>query len=960
MVGTKAIYMAKDKICGIYKITNTTNGKVYIGQSVDIYNRWRGHRSAASTLSAASHLPLYKAMRKYGKECFDFSIVVECLPEDLDILEQKYIKEYKSDDPDFGYNDSRRTYELPDQQTLLFVADCLKNRALSVGEISELTDISHHVISKINQGSEPYKIASEIYPLRGNEIDIILSMMHEKQCIPDINFKLDASPLAVYEEYKTECVYRNDRGEDVPILFDEYINIHLIDKILSTSLKAVAQDFGFCSGVYLSGRLRSMGLPGTIPELQTYYEEQTGHPHLACVQRQIAENNWFANRSELNRKTAWMPIAQYDLDSHELIEIYDGAVVASRLTGIDFTYIYGCCEGRNHGNGYIWRYLDRKGKPIAPAKLKEHKDNQRLCIACRREIAEGDFCNTCSSILEECPGQIESFTREDYSRALLKVNKTALSVIYECKPRFIDKHVLKTGITSEDYIQYKKAISDYFVNEFRAKAEQRLNEELQPGEYFKKQKKERPRRPPRQKLCGIYQIINNINQKCYIGQSTDIIARWRNHLWNVKNGTKTHAELYQAMSDYGSENFELIVLEECNEEELNDKKWEYIRKYKSNEIEYGYNIFHSPSASQKCPNLSQIITLLRNSGLFMTEIASLCNVNNNTVRTINEGQSYVQEELEYPIRSHSEEDVLFRMRYKQCRPSLDFRQNHTAQESYEEYKNICRQKNAEGEKIPIIFDEDIDIDFIDELLSNPLPDVAEKYGYKDVTRIQKHLKTIGLPHKIADLKIYYEQQTGRPHSSSSPESKRKKGTNPRISRPVVQYDGETREFIAVFLTQAEAARAENIKGSGIMAAVAERGRTKKCHGFLWRALDVEGHIIPPSEYSKYSNEHHFACIACGAELPDEDSQYCKDCEEIKMQVIKTSQLENKEWLLYCLARCSRAALGIIYNLSAHTVKDYEVASGLTPGEIANARAAYQQEKLDALREIVPKILPEGM
>lgn len=28
------------KLCGIYKISNTFNGKVYIGQSVDILERW--------------------------------------------------------------------------------------------------------------------------------------------------------------------------------------------------------------------------------------------------------------------------------------------------------------------------------------------------------------------------------------------------------------------------------------------------------------------------------------------------------------------------------------------------------------------------------------------------------------------------------------------------------------------------------------------------------------------------------------------------------------------------------------------------------------------------------------------------------------------------------------------------------------------------------------------------------
>lgn len=32
--------MAKEKICGIYRIENLINHKSYIGQSVDIYKRW--------------------------------------------------------------------------------------------------------------------------------------------------------------------------------------------------------------------------------------------------------------------------------------------------------------------------------------------------------------------------------------------------------------------------------------------------------------------------------------------------------------------------------------------------------------------------------------------------------------------------------------------------------------------------------------------------------------------------------------------------------------------------------------------------------------------------------------------------------------------------------------------------------------------------------------------------------
>lgn len=35
--------MAKENICGVYKITNKVNGKIYIGSSKDIYKRWKHH-----------------------------------------------------------------------------------------------------------------------------------------------------------------------------------------------------------------------------------------------------------------------------------------------------------------------------------------------------------------------------------------------------------------------------------------------------------------------------------------------------------------------------------------------------------------------------------------------------------------------------------------------------------------------------------------------------------------------------------------------------------------------------------------------------------------------------------------------------------------------------------------------------------------------------------------------------
>lgn len=77
---------------GIYKITNKTNGKTYIGQSIDIDRRWKEHRNSYKTGKEI----LYRAIRKHGIENFEFEIITECEKEELNELEQKYVLLYKS------------------------------------------------------------------------------------------------------------------------------------------------------------------------------------------------------------------------------------------------------------------------------------------------------------------------------------------------------------------------------------------------------------------------------------------------------------------------------------------------------------------------------------------------------------------------------------------------------------------------------------------------------------------------------------------------------------------------------------------------------------------------------------------------------------------------------------------------------------------------------------------------
>ena len=95
--------MAVKKITGIYCIENIINHKKYIGQSVNIKERWRKHRKE---LYANKHDNDYlqKSWNKYGKASFSFYILEECKIEDLDEKEIYYIDLYKTLDFKYGYN----------------------------------------------------------------------------------------------------------------------------------------------------------------------------------------------------------------------------------------------------------------------------------------------------------------------------------------------------------------------------------------------------------------------------------------------------------------------------------------------------------------------------------------------------------------------------------------------------------------------------------------------------------------------------------------------------------------------------------------------------------------------------------------------------------------------------------------------------------------------------------------
>ena len=83
-------------VCGIYKITNQLTKEIYIGQSVNISDRFKQHIKCGLGIDASSTNKLYNNMQKYGVWNFTFELLQKCNRDKLNEKERFWIEMYQS------------------------------------------------------------------------------------------------------------------------------------------------------------------------------------------------------------------------------------------------------------------------------------------------------------------------------------------------------------------------------------------------------------------------------------------------------------------------------------------------------------------------------------------------------------------------------------------------------------------------------------------------------------------------------------------------------------------------------------------------------------------------------------------------------------------------------------------------------------------------------------------------
>ncbi|MEC2376244.1 GIY-YIG nuclease family protein, partial [Bacillus thuringiensis] len=87
-------------------------------------------------------------------------------------------------------------------------------------------------------------------------------------------------------------------------------------------------------------------------------------------------------------------------------------------------------------------------------------------------------------------------------------------------------------------------------------------------------------------IC-IYRLRNKINEKNYIGQTTNFKRRMIRHKADSKHPEPIY-KIHRAIKKYGIDNFEITVLEECTEEMLDEREIYWVSHFDS--FNNGYNM----------------------------------------------------------------------------------------------------------------------------------------------------------------------------------------------------------------------------------------------------------------------------------------------------------------------------------------------------------------------------------
>ena len=291
--------------CGIYKFENKINGKIYIGQAIDLEERKKKHKKNINDLTHQEEF--YKALREFGWDNFSYVILESFEQYDYELinnLENFYIKYYNSLFPN-GYN---------------MIPGGSNGAGLAKGKIVQQFSLDGQFIAEYPSAHEAAR------QTKINYSDI-------SACCREDNNKQRAG---IYQ-----WKYKDSTKQITPILLQYGKDIKVyqfsIENILINefnSLKEASEKTGIARSTICNCCNNKSKTAGGYK--WSYSKD---------IPQELKES-----------KGQKKQIAQYDLNNN-LIKIYESITAANKETGISISNISEVCKGKRKTAGkFKWKY----------------------------------------------------------------------------------------------------------------------------------------------------------------------------------------------------------------------------------------------------------------------------------------------------------------------------------------------------------------------------------------------------------------------------------------------------------------------------------------------------------------------------------------------------------------------------------------------------------------------------